>query len=83
MFINIPKNVLSIVLGESYPDGDYTLDDELGDLKNKITWVKYAVNENTGLLTNFQCYTDDYICLLIDNIMCEQYLLKIDRNPPK
>lgn len=79
-YSNINKKDLDIVLGNSYFNGDYTLKDELDKYGEDIIFNQYLVED--GKFTFFNAWTKNYVFSLVKDLMDDQIILGLKRNPP-
>lgn len=73
----MPQNVLNTTLGESW-DRDYTLQDELGVVDEKISYCEWEIEDDR--ITRFVGWTKNNIVVLMDGAN-GQYIDVIPKKP--
>jgi hypothetical protein len=82
----IPKEVLSLVLGECYNLGNFTLKDELIKYGEDIITFRYNILSRPDRelhLEWFHAWTKNHALVLIDSVFGDRIILGLFRNPPK
>lgn len=86
-YAGIPKDVLDIVIGETYGLGEYTLKDELDKWGEDLICQRYGERESHDMKTKhvdwFHAWTENIALVLVDSMFGDKILLGIDRDPPK
>lgn len=85
MEINIPNDVLNVVIGEAY-EGPYTLGDELKQLQDPIEYVEYELcgppGDENGYFKHFIVYTKSEVGVLVSTLLGGENLVILRRHPP-
>jgi hypothetical protein len=96
-YAGIPKNILNMVLGETYGLGDYTLKDELDKYGEDIIVAQYNVKEYTvvdesldfeaskskNFIEWFRAWTKTYAMVMVSSGFGDEVILGIQRDIPK
>lgn len=81
---DIPQDSLDAVLGETYEDGLYTLQNELNLLDEDIIHTNFYTlpgSGNASDLNGLIVYTNTYVGVIVHNIFGDFGLVKLKRNP--
>lgn len=83
-YFDISDEALSIVIGECYGLGDYTLKDELDKYGQDIIYAIYYLKDSGHgkYFEFFHAWTKDYALVLIDSPFNDKVILGLTRNPP-
>ena len=82
-YANIPKEVLNMVIGESYGLGDYTLKDELDKYGEDIIAAQYTRTSDSGTIAWFRAWTKTYAMCLVDSMFGDRIILGLNREIPE
>lgn len=83
-YADIPQAILDTVLGESWPDGAYSLQDELNQLGEDIVSTNFMQLPGTGKirdLLGLTVYTEKQVGVICEGMFGEFHLLIVKRNP--